>query len=142
MTGVQTCALPISDDNIISVAGVEYNTGFALNTSGGGFAVFNTDGHFSDLEVTVGLTTNSARTYQTTAYVFLDGETEPSLEYPLKPSTIQTLTIPLNHAHGVRIQLGSKSDSMNGAGASYGFVDGKWIGASSGGGGGGGAGGR
>ena len=131
-----------SDDNIISVAGVEYNTGFALYTSGGGFAVFNTDGHFSDLEVTVGLTTNSARTYQTTAYVFLDGETEPSLEYPLKPSTIQTLTIPLNHAHGVRIQLGSKSDSMNGAGASYGFVDGKWIGASSGGGGGGGAGGR
>lgn len=126
-----------TDDDMISVTGKDYRTGFQLNTSGGGFAVFKTDGHFSDLEVTVGLKTDSARTYETTAYVFLDGETETSLSYPLKPSTIQTLTIPLKNAHGVRIQLGSKSDSMNGAGATYGFVNGKWIVSGSGGGAGG-----
>ncbi len=117
----------IADETKLNMGGIDYNSGFVLNTNDGGYAVFNTNGEFSALKIKVGLMTNSSRTYNTKIKVFLDGEDKPSTTIEQKASMIQDLTIPINHANGVRIEVDRQMDSGTGAGATYGFVNGKWI---------------
>ena len=106
--------------------GTAYNNGFVLSSHsvsdwGNGKVIFNTDGKFSALTLDVGFVSYIAKSK---FHVYLDGEEEPSQTYELTKDTVSTVTIPINYAKSVRIQIDNHND--NWATDSVGFANGVW----------------
>ena len=104
-----------------------YDTGFTLSSYsvGGpnarGKALFFPDGHFNSLDMDVGFV---RQLKNSEFYVYLDGETEPSQTYTVTKDTITHVSIPINGARSVRIEIKNTND--NWSTDCFGFTNGVW----------------
>ncbi|MGN1166445.1 MAG: Ig-like domain-containing protein [Lachnospiraceae bacterium] len=122
---------PNEDEESFTMSGTEYTNGFVLRSQsvkeawGNSAAMFNTNGNFSALKISVGHV-DGTLSKDAEIYVFLDGESDPSQTYTIKASEAPTtLNIPLYYAKGVKISL--QNVTSNWSTTRYGFTNGEWI---------------
>ena len=107
------------------MSGKKYTDGYVSDTPGKAYALFNLNGKYNKFEFTVGHVDSDNRQLTASLNIYLDGKIAYSTK--LYPTDLaRRISIPLNGALQMKIDLSHSYDMMSNSGSDYGIAEGRF----------------